>query len=60
MREKRRFSAAMMWSVEVGIQRRSEGHLDDFFVPVVVVVEVALISSAMDGADDKIELDDLN
>lgn len=29
--DSRRFSAAIMWSVELGIQRRTEGH-NDFFV----------------------------
>ena len=49
-----------MWSVEVGIQRRSDGHLDDFLVLVAAVVEEELISSAIAAADDKIELDDFN
>ena len=41
----------MMWSVEVGIQRRTEGHRElDFAVAVAVTVDltsVFLISSAI-------------
>ena len=48
--ERRRFSEAMMWSVEVGIQRRTEGHNDLFDDLVTVVVAAAadeLICSAI-------------
>lgn len=44
-RERRRFSAAMMWSVDVGIQRREEGQNDQRFAPSAVADE--LICSAI-------------
>lgn len=43
-RERSRFSASMIWSVEVGIHRRTEGHKDHFFagdVPVAAVADAA-------------------
>jgi hypothetical protein len=46
-----------MWSVEVGIQRRREGHLD-FFLHVVVAVAEEVISSAMVAND--LDTDDLD
>ena len=54
--DRRRFSEAMMWSVEVGIQRRTEGHkdlVDDLLLAVVAVAPAAeeeeLTSSAIDA-----------
>lgn len=43
-RERRRFSAAIIWSVEVGIQRRTVAHRDaanDFFLAFAFVLGVS-------------------
>lgn len=60
-RERRRFSAAMMRSVEVGIQRRIDGHRDlvlahDDDVDEVDVAVVAAADDPSSSAIFKIEL----
>lgn len=59
--ERSRFSEAMMWSVEVGIQRRTLGHkdFDDVFVTTVdveVVAAVAAAAAAVAAADNSSDM----
>ncbi|KAL6995774.1 hypothetical protein U1Q18_005910 [Sarracenia purpurea var. burkii] len=57
-KERRRFSAATMRSVEVGIQRRTEGHrdlVDDFVTAVVVVAAADELSSSAIVDDNKFD-----
>lgn len=50
-----------MWSVEVGIHRRTDGQNDDFFFPVFVAIAAAagggteLISSVIDANNLKLD-----
>lgn len=44
----------MMWSVEVGIQRKNEGHNDHFFAAVSAPVVVAAAAAADEPASPTI------